>query len=289
MATTYFYIILMTAMSGMGTVFRKNYVNNNINIKNALNIFMLLFYPMVVVVFFVMAGGIVPLNVSSFWFAFAYAWVSVASVFFGLLAYERINIVYVSVFSNAGAMVIPVIFDLFCGERFSVCTYIAVVFRMMAIMIPLIFNKSKNRGFIICILLFFVAGSAGIIPKLYGRWDGVVGDESFCFWTTVLIIPIVVSLIFIQGNPKEIISDVKQIKPSGYAYIVLSMVVHCFGTLIQFAAMRTMGMTIYAVGTSSLGMVVTVLVSKLIYKEIMTKQVVISFMLSIGAIALSAL
>ena len=272
MWVAYLVIFANTLVQGFSTIFRKNYVNDNINVKNSLNIYLLLSHPIAAVYFLLMAGGKVPLNIPSFWFSFVYAWICMASVLFTMLAYDKINLVYISVFSGAGAMIVPFVYDLLVGIEFSVYKYIAVILRLAAVLIPLIFNRSKNRGLIICVILFFVSGFAGIIPKLYGQWEGVVSDESFCFWTNIVIMPIVGVLIFTQNRPGEIVGDIKKIRPSGYIYILLATAISNIGTLLSIGIMRVVSPTVYSILTSSLGMVITALISVFIYKEELSKQ-----------------
>lgn len=298
----YTLIFIISLVGGFGTICRKNYANDNINIKNSLNIYMLLAHPLAAIYFLIMAGGYVPLNAPSFWFSFVYAWICMASVLFTMLAYDSINLIYISVFSGAGGMVVPFAYDLICGVQFSVCNYIAVALRVAAVLVPLAFNKTKNRGFIICIILFFVAGAAGIIPKLYGAWNGVVSDESFCFWTNIIIIPITVVLIISQVKPENnqkasetqgrlkcLWGDVKKIKLSGYIYIMAATLTSNVSSLVAIGIMRTLSPTVYAILSSSLGMFVTALISIFIYKEEIRKKEIISLLLSVGAIVLGVL
>lgn len=299
----YILIFGMALINGFYTICHKNYTNDNINVKNSLNIYLLLAHPMAALYFLIMAGGYVPLNLPSFVFSFVYAWVCMASILFTLLAYDKINLIYISVFSGAGAMVIPLVYDWFCGVEFSVYKYIALMLRIAAVLIPLVCNKSKNRGLIICIILFFVGGIAGIIPKIYGAWDGVVSDESFCFWTNIIIVPITFVLIFSQvqsakdseGSPKVkgklsvLRDDMKKIKLSGYVFILVATLASNINSLAAIEIMRLVSPTIYAILFSSFKMLVTAAISVFIYKEGISKQSVISLILSIGAVVLGVL
>ena len=297
----YMLIFVLTLVGGIGTICRKNYAKDNINVKHALNLYMLIAHPLAAVYFLIMAGGQVPLNMTSFWFSFVYAWICMASMLFTMLAYDRINLIYISVFSGAGAMVVPFAYDLICGVRFSVYNYIAVALRIAAVLVPLAFNKTKNRGLIICIILFFVSGAAGIIPKIYGAWQGVVSDESFCFWTNIVILPIVVVLILSQlkngkktnedahqatGRFRELWDDTKKIKVSGYIYIMIATLTANIGSLASIGIMRMVSPTVYAILSSSMGLFVTAAISRFIYKEEIKKKEIISLALSVGAVVL---
>ncbi len=289
MAMAYIAILFVDLIGGAGTIFRKNFVRDNINVKNSLNIYMLLAHPVAALYFLAMAGGRVPLNVPSFWFSCVYAVSCTASVMCSMLAYDRINLIYISVFSSAGGMIIPFVFDLFRGEGFTVWKYISVAIRMAAVFVPIVFTKSKNRGLLIGMFLFCISGLAKIIPKLYGEWEGVVSDESFCFWTNILIMPIIVTLIFSQSKPKEIMGDMKKIRPSGYVYILLATAAANVGSLMSIEILRSISPTVYSILSSSLGMIITALISAFIYKEEINKQSVISLVLSVVAVVLGVM
>lgn len=285
----YLLILVLGIIGGISTICRKNYTQNTIDIKNSLNIYMLLAHPIAAIYFFIIAKGQVPLNTPTFIFSALYALVCTASVGFSLLAYNRINLIYISVFSGAGTVVIPFVFDLLRGEVFNEFKLLSVILRFFAVLVPLLFNKSKNRSLIICIILFFVSGAANIIPKLYGEHPGVASDSSFCFWTNIIILPIVFFLILKQDETRYIFRDFRLIKPVNYFHI-------CFGTLISNVVslgtiyiLRLISPTVYSVLSSSTGILITALISVLIYKEQLTKQALVSLVLSIAAILLGVL
>ena len=289
MGAAYLMIVAICLLGGADMIFKKKYMSDNRHVKNSLNIYMLLAHPVAMLYFFMMAGGSVPLNVPTFWFSFAFAWTCMGSLVFTMKAYNRVNLVYVVVFSSSGAVILPFIFDLMCGEPFSVWRYCSILLRLGAVGLPLLFNRGKLKGFLICIMVFLADGVAGVIPKLYGGWDGVAGDASFCFWTNVIIMPIVLCLIFAKSKPEEIVEAVKHIRPVGYIYILILVVTTNLASLLSIDVMRSTGATMYSILHSSFMMVITALISKLIYKEELKKEVALSLVLSIGAIILGVM
>lgn len=110
------------------------------------------------------------------------------------MAFDITDLVYITLFSGAGGMIIPFLFELFTGrESFSAMQIFAVIIRLIAIILP-IFAEGKNAenkkgAFLICWILFVVTGISTVLPKLYSEETAALGDNTFCFWTNIMFIP----------------------------------------------------------------------------------------------------
>lgn len=220
----YLLVLMIAVFGGIGSLLKKKYVEDTANVKASLEIYIFLSYSLAMLYFFVLAKGEVTLNLPTFLFAFVYAVVAICSNVFGMAAYRFTTLVYITVFTGAGATVIPILFELILrGETFSGFEILSVILRLAAVCVPVFMMEKKTKntkiGMIICILLFVISGAENIISKLYGEHPDVGSDSSFCFWTNVITIPFIFVSILKQTGIKEILSQCMKIKGIDYVCV----------------------------------------------------------------------
>lgn len=290
----YLLIVLISVVSGLCPVLKKKYVKDTEGIMSSTHIYMFIICPLTTLYYFILAKGEVPLNWPTFRFALIFGLVSVGCTIFNMMGYRYTNLVYISIFSGAGGTVIPFLYEMiFRGEIFSVFEILSVVLRLAAVSVPLLLvgktQKSTNIGFVICGCLFVLSGLATIISKLYAQHPNVCSDRSFCFWTNVVSLPFVLMIVLKQTGIKTIVRESKKIKKLDYLYVILSMMLGNICTLISIQVLRMVSATVYSVLSSSLVLVVTALVSRILYKEKLSKQGALSLAFSILAIVAGVL
>ena len=288
----YTLLLIISVAQGIRLVLTKKFSSDTKHIKNAMNVYMLIIHPLAALYYFILAGGNTPLNWPTFWFSLIFGLVGVGVTGFNMIGYRYASLIYISVFSGAGATVIPFLFELLLGrEFFSVPEILSVILRLAAVCIPLLGikkgGKSTKTGFLICALLFFLSGAVNIVYKLYGEYPGVHSDESFCFWTNVVVLPFIVAMVFKQAGFRSLLASAKKIKPVDYVCVIASMIIGNFCGLISIEALRMLSATVYSIVNSSLVLVITVIISMTLYKEKLKKETAISVLLSILAIVLS--
>ncbi len=286
---SYLLIFISVVFSSLSTVCQKNYMIATSNIKTSLNLYMLIAHPFAAIYFFCLAKGSVPLNTTTFVFSFFYSFTCIASVVLSMMAFQRISLVYISVFGGAGSVIIPFLFETFFhSEAFSVYELISVISRIIAVLIPLFMSKKGTKethtGFFLCILLFLNGGIGGIILKLFAEHPMALSNNSFCFWTNIIIIPIISIAVLKTDGIKNLSSDVKKINPAMFAYILAGTAFGNLGSLIKLQTLKSISATIYSVLFSSLSMLLTTLISIFIYKEKVSKQMSVSVGFSILAV-----
>ncbi|MBQ4526616.1 MAG: EamA family transporter [Clostridia bacterium] len=286
----YLLMLLNCFMAGISTVMSKNYVTKTASFKSSKTIYILLAHPLAAIYFFIMSGGNVPLNSATLLFSTFYAFSCLISVIISLKAYEKTNLIYMSVFSGAGAVIVPLIAELIQKTHFTTSIYFSVVARLIAVGVPLFFSSSVDKkGLGICIAMFFSAGAGGIIPKLYAQSSAVTTNESFCFWTNIIILPIVFLIIMISNDRKEILFDMKKMKPKHYAPIFICTAISNVSSIIMLHVLTLVDATVRAVFVSSVGMLVTSIISVFVFKEKFTIVQLISIVFSLAAVVLSVL
>ncbi len=286
----YLLTLIILLIGNANTVVGKNYVKRSMRIKTSNSIYILLAHPVAAIFFFILAGGNVSLNFSTFLFSCAYGLCSIFSVILTFRAYRETNLVYMNVFSGAGSFVIPFFVEwLLWDVEFSGLDFVCVLLRTVAIFIPLFFDKEKRKGMIVCMLLFALSASSSLVTRAYTLAPNVYPTSSWFFWTNVMVIPMVTIAVFMKEGPKTIASDIKAMKPILYIFIILATAMSNVSSLISVKVIAMLGTTMYSVISSAMGMVLTILLSTLFYKEDIKKPTYISAGLSVTAGILSVL
>lgn len=286
----YLLILLNNGLGCIGTICRKGFLRRSLHVRSALDIYVLLAHPIAAVYFFLMSGGKVPLNGPSAVFALVYAALCLVSVIFSMTAISRVNLVYTSVFSGAGGVVFPFLFDLLIqGQPFVLTRFLAVLVRLFAIAVPLLTNKEDRKNLMICVMLFFITGASSLMPRLYGAYPGVVSDSSYCFWTNIFILPISVAAVLRKNSWSNVVADMKKISAVGYTCIFVSTACANLGSLLVLQILRLVDTTVYVLVSGSVGMLITVLLSTLVYKEKFTARTAVSVACSVTALVLGVL
>lgn len=286
----YLLILFLLLMGNVNTIVGKNYTKKSMRIKTANSIYILLAHPVAAIFFFIIAGGDVSLNLPTFLFSCAYGLVSIFSVILTFRAYRETNLVYMSVFSGAGSFIIPFFAEwLFWKVPFSALNFISVFLRITAIFIPLFFDKEKRKGLIVCMLLFCLSATSGLVTRAYTLTPSVLPTSSWFFWTNVVVLPMITIAVLAKEGPKTVASDVKQMKPVLFLLIIFATALSNVSSLISVRVIAMLGTTIYSIISSAMGMVLTILLSTLIFKEDIKKPTYISAALSVTAGIISVL
>ncbi|MBQ8427402.1 MAG: EamA family transporter [Clostridia bacterium] len=170
---------------------------------------------------------------------------------------------------------------IFSISYFSVYEILSAVFRLIAVCCPFLFAKAKGKGLLYCIILFIISGAAVLLVKFYNMSADVVSDNSFCFWSNVVILPATVIMLLCRNKPKAIISDVKRIKARAYLLLIGFTLLNNFCTLLSIYAMNFMSATIFSVLQTSGVFILTSVFSVLMFKERFTKSEFFSLIFSI--------
>lgn len=279
-----------TLILSVCTVLNKFYTNTTLGIKNANAIFLILSHPIAIILFFILAKGNVPINLTTLIYVVIYAIICLSTVLFTLISFNKTNLIAISVFTGAGGVILPFIIEsIFSISTFSIYQIFSVVFRLIAVCLPFIFIKSRKKGLIYCIILFFISGAAVLLVKFYNITANTVSDNSFCFWTNVFILPASIVLLLFSSKPKEIIKDAKNIRLSSYLILIGVTLLNNLCTLMTLIAMNYVSATIFSVLQSAGAFILTSIASVTIFKEKLTKTEFFSLTFSIISVVFGLL
>lgn len=288
----YLLTLIILLVGNGNTIISKTYIKKNAQrqIKTSNSIYILLAHPVAAIFFFIIAKGDVSLNLPTFIFSVLYGLCSIGSVILNFRAYRETNLVYMSVFSGAGAFVIPFFVEwLVWNIPFSNLDFVAVALRTTAIFIPLLFDREKKKGLHICVLLFFLGAFSTLVSRAYTLSTDVMATSSWFFWTNIVVIPMATIAVLMKEGAKTLSGDLKRMSPMLYVLIIVATAMSNVTSLIVIEVIKLLGTTMYSVISSAMGMVLTILLSVLFFKENVKKAAYISAALSVAAGILSVL
>ncbi len=205
---------------------------------------------------------------------------------------ERMDVITVGVFSGAGAIVLPFLFGtLFLNEMVTVGKILSFLLLLVVVIRPAVKTEKKKkrdwRGYLYGVLLFLVSGASTMNCKLYAVADHVMGTEVLCFWANVMILPYVA--VALSGtNRHELVFDIRQMKKSAYVFAGLSVLFsNCF-TLLEVYVLKHMDLVLYTLLNNPITFVLTVIFSRILYREKITREVLFNVGFSIVAIVLNS-
>lgn len=277
----YLLILLRTLIGISGNVMRKNYVRGTAGLRSSTDIYMLIAHLFASVFLFALAKGSVALELPTFLFAAVYAAVCGVSAFASTQAYKMVNFLYVSIFSGAGGLLIPFVFELCTGVQFGPGKLLAVVLRVAAILIPLLFQKEKIKGIPLCMALFFTSGVGTVVMGIFSASTVADQSSSMFFWTNVFILPVVLIQILRKYKLSDLLQDMKKVKLGQYLYIMAPTAINNVSSLLTVVILQLVSATISTVLSSCFSIVLTAILSAVMYKETLTTQARISMVLTI--------
>ena len=260
---------------------RKNYVRGTAGIRSSTDIYMLVAHLFASVFLFVLAKGSVALDLSTLLFAVVYAAVCGVSAFASTQAYKTVNFLYVSIFTGAGGLLVPFLFELLTGASFSLGKLLSVFLRVCAILIPLLFQREKIKGIPLCAALFFTSGLGTVVMRLFSASEVADNSSSMFFWTNVFILPVVMVQMLRKYKLSQLKADMKKVKPRHYLYIMAPTAINNVASLLTVVILQMVSATISTVIASCFGIVLTAMISAVVYKETLSTQAKISMVLTI--------
>lgn len=287
----YILAVIRSLVIGMTTIFNKNYMTNTKDVKLGLDIFMIISYPIALMFYFVLSGCRIGANMPTLIFAFVYAFISIASNIVSLVGLNYATIVYMNIFSAAGSTVILFLYELlFTEDMFSTWRIMSVFMAIFAVCIPLIFNRGNGsmskKGFVMCLAYLLISGTAGIVSRMYVSRSDVMSTSVFCFWTNVVIMPIIFTNILRKSSVKALAADARLVGVKNSLYVVGNAIFGNMMTIVSLEIVRLLGGTVSSILSGTLNMMSTSLVSVLVYRERVTHQTLFSIIFSIAAVVM---
>lgn len=259
------------------------------NIKDNIHFALMVFVAMGVYAF--LAEFDLRVNFVTMGFAAVYAIVICVCVILNLHAIEKAGIANVSIFSQSGAILWSSVFGkLIFNENLTLKRVLSIICLLIVVIILFFGNrtekKSDARGKNLCMLIFLLAGSDGLILKLYSASEAVMPEEIFFFYSNALIIPLVFFILKSRMSLKNFYEKVKKINIKTLLIVVISLVAGNVGSYFSIKAIGMADLILYSIMSPTFYVILTAVVSKVVFKEKMGLQKIISIILLIVAIVM---
>ena len=289
-------ILWLSLVAGLGAVqklLQKKYSNNTCSFRSAGAIYTWIMAIASTGYFAAMAKFSLMPNGATVILATVYAFVVIASLIYTNFVFQKMSIAKVTLFSSGGALTVPYVFDvIFLDGDITVKKTVAVVLLMTVFVLPLLDRDERDKGsrseIFFGSVTFALAGMSTVVSKLFTVYSDGVKSETFCFWTNLIMIPLLAAKLLFGNEKKSFLSDVKAI---GLKYGWISAVVgfiSAVGTPITFRMIDKMNVTVYTIASNSLNLIFATVVSAAIFRERTDKRTVIGLLAAIGAIVLNS-
>ena len=224
------------------------------------------------VYFFIASGFSFKANFTTFLFAVLFALVVIASVVLGILSLSVTSIAIRGIVTTAGSTVLPSLFGiLVLNEPSSLILYLSLILLVAASLIPNLPLKKSNSGFapLIFSLLFLVSGLAVIVEKLYILTPGVVSSATFFLLTNVVTFLICGTVLLIKFliHPHSRKAILKPFSKKQYMNIALQTATSNLSSLMTLFLLSRIDVSVFAIISSSLGILSGAFLSKFVFKE----------------------
>lgn len=278
--------------TALSAVLKKKYSKMTLNSVASGEIFLFVI-SVVSVIFYAFSSGfdVVP-NLPTLAYSAALALLAGGSVISDILALRQASVITVSIFQNSGMIAIAYIFGvIFMQETVSVFNILACFIALFIAIQPIFSKDDKSKstliGYILCLIIFFIDGSASCLYKLYATSTNVCPNSVLCFWANVFLIPYTVSSLILKRK-----KAVKKTNNVGFKACVMAIIIsvlNCASTLLSIYILKNISLTFYTIGASSITLIFSSILSVLFYGEQLTKKSVLTIILSICSVILGAL
>lgn len=289
-----FLIILFSVINTFCLVCKKKYRKDTAEIASSIHIYLLISCCVAVLYYFCMAKGNIRTNSITLLYACLFALLIFLSVVIEMIAYGKTDLVNISVFSGAGNIIIPFLFGyFFYKEEVSVSKLLAVVLLAVVAVMPLLHKKGKEQeglsGYLYCLLLFLIAGCTTIIYKLYGDDVRTMSETNFCFWTNVILLPFILTILAKSYGFKKLNNDLREMSKKSCLLAVFTVAMANTSTLISMQALKMVDVVVYTILQNSFAMLFTAIAARLLFKEKMDGKRWFSIVISILAVILNSM
>ena len=245
------------------------------------------------------AGFRLQINAITLGFSFVYAAVVAGSLVFRFLAMAHMNVLLLTLYSNAGIMLLPVLFGaVVYQEPIGPWLLVGLVLMTASILFPLWDQRGSChgtlRGNLYGVVLFLISGLSTILSKVYTRTPGVCDNNSYCFFTNLLLLAGVLTVLLctLRRRPPqdEVQPGLREVfAPRQVVRILVNTAASNLTTILTLIILQDMVLSVYTMLSNALNMAGTVTVSRLVFREKITRSQLCSAVCALLAVLCSLL
>lgn len=222
----------------------------------------------------------------------------VGSMLSTLVCMGHMNLSVMTVSQNAGSLVLPTLYGLLVlNEPLTLMKTLGVLLVMAAFLIPFFFRDRRIQGqvdkvgIIATVGVFIFTGGSNIVHKAFTASEAVASNEAYLTWLNIFMIPVLLLAILVirlrSGKSFKVLTA--GIPFRYYLLVAAGVVLGCVGMVCSMTALSMVDVSIYSPLYASLFIIFITLVSRLVFKEKITKANYVSVGLAVAAVILSVL
>jgi len=264
-------------------------------------------------IFMIVKTGELPQNVTSaaFLYALLYSVSGIVCSVASIAAMHCGNVAVITTYCLAGGMVLPYFYGILqLGESTGLFKWLGIAVLCFSL-VPAVMVKSEGTEhskkeniwfFVLCILIFLTNGLVSIFSKMHQISPAAIDENHFVCLSALIRLAIVLVLQFalaavqsLKGKKdvlKSAFWEIGRSKMSGKLFLLLIVlsgsyaVCNAIGNLFSLRCMMTMDASIQFPVLSAVVIILTALFGRVIFKEKITRNTLISLVLSAIGIAL---
>ena len=211
------------------------------------------------------------------------------------VSFEKMNLLTLSVFRNSSFIPTWLFGVLFLKEGLSLTSVLAVVLIFITIILPVFGDKSDDKkntfsSYIIGIIIMFISSGGSIIVKLFNIQTGG-GSEiaSVMYFYTNFFMGLYLLFLYIKNASKKsggegFIGEITAIKHKTiYLFILLCSACQITNAMFTVVILKIMPLSLTSIITTCVNSLTLLTISKVIFKENISKIEIISWVLSVIA------
>lgn len=290
----YILLLIMVFVGSFGNICTKLYRKNTGHTPVSDGFYYVITLTTACTYFAFVSGFDLSINTFTAVYSIMLALLAFLSISANLIAIENTDILNVTLFSNSGAVVLPLLFNIaFLGDLPDIKIILGIIASLASLFTPLYgVKKTKQgniKGLIMCIMLFFISGIDTVIMKLYSISPEAMSESIFCFYGNVFMIPFVFFLIKRQIPVSQMFRECRNMNKKSILFAVLAVVSANTVTLLSLITISKINLTLYLILSNSLKMLVISLMAMIVFKEYITKDKVLSMLFATVAIILTVI
>lgn len=292
------YIFLCVSLFSVQSILIKTYQQNVKMTGLSQTLYLLLISVEAAVIFALMAGGDMFADPLAIRYGAISAVIVLGSLFFSLVSMAHVNLTVLTVSQNAGALVLPAMFGfLVLGEAVTLIKVISLLLVIVAFLISFLFQapRTKGHGDRLSVLstvgAFLFYGSGNIVHKAYTASGSLAANEAYLSWLNAFMIPILLSaLAVIRVRSRKPLRELARgIQFRYYLLVAAGVALGTVGMVCSLKALSMVDVSVYSPLYASLFILFVTLISRLVFRENITRANYISAGLAIAAVILSVM
>ena len=265
------------------------------------------------IIFIFAKTGELPQNVTStaFLYALLYAISGIGCSVASIAAMHCGNVSVITTYCLAGGMVLPYFYGILqLNEEAGIFKWIGILVLCLSL-VPAVMVKSEGTGhskkeniwfFLLCMVIFLTNGFVSIFSKMHQISPAAINENHFLFLAAlvnlsiVIIVQLALSAVRAGKGEKNVLKntfwEIGKTKMSPKLFLLLIVlagghaICNAIGNLFSLRCMMTMDASIQFPVLSAVVIILTAIFGRVIFKEKITKNTLLSLILSAAGIAI---